>query len=61
MVIRVLCEIKLLTTFFSYIVTPEQEGSVRTSNFIFFAFVRRAIEMKERKIELALEILVVIY
>ena len=52
MVIIVLCV---------YIVTPEQEGSVRISNFIFFAFVRRAIEMKERKIELALEISGVIY
>ena len=38
-----------------------QEGSLRISNFIFFSFVRRAIEMKERKIELALEISGVIY
>ena len=61
MVIRVLCEIKPLYNLFSYIVTPEQEGSLRISNFIFFSFVRRAIEMKERKIELALEISGVIY
>ena len=53
MVIRMLCEIRPL---FSNLVPPEEEGILRASNFIFFAFGRRVIEMKGRKTELALEI-----
>ena len=61
MVIRVLCEIKpLYNLFFIYSYTRTGR-KCKDSNFIFFAFVRRAIEMKERKIELALEISGVIY
>ena len=57
MVIRMLCEIRpLYNVFPNFTVTPEEEGSLRASNFIFFAFGRRVIEMKERKTELALEI-----
>ena len=57
MVIRMLCEIRpLYNVFFSNLVPPEEEGILRASNFIFFAFGRRVIEMKGRKTELALEI-----
>ena len=61
MVLRMLCEIKPLYNLFSCKVTPEEVGIVIVSSFIFFAFGRRVIEMKGRKIELALEISGIIY